>query len=57
MAKRGSKGMKISKLTNFFFGIAIGFGLGYSGGTFNLIVSAIFIIIAVILALIYRSEK
>jgi len=55
--KRGNKTIRISKLTNLFFGIAIGFGLGYRGGTLNLIISLAFVIITIILALIYKNQK
>ncbi len=54
---RGDKQVKISKLTNLFLGIAIGFGLGYRGGTLNLVICVAFIIITIILALIYRNQK
>lgn len=56
MEKRQKK-IGISKLTNLFLGIAIGFGLGYKGGTINLIISLAFIVITIILALIYKKEK
>ena len=56
-AKKEGKGIKISKLTNLFFGIAIGFGLGYRGGKLNLIVAGIFILVTIILAFMYKNQK
>ncbi len=56
--KRGKdKPVGISKLTNLFLGIALGTLIGYYGGTPNLIIAGIAILIIVILALIYGKEK
>ncbi len=55
--KKSDKNIQISKLTNLFFGIAIGFGLGYKGGTVNLVIAAIFIAVTIILAFVYKIQK
>ncbi|MFH1327222.1 MAG: hypothetical protein ABIH59_03805 [archaeon] len=54
--KRGNK-IGITKLTNLFFGIALGFLIGYKGGTWNLIFAGIAIIITLVLAIIYKNKK
>jgi len=57
MVKKRVKGVHISKLTNLFFGIALGFLIGYKGGTWNLILAAIAIIITIILAVVYKNKE
>jgi len=52
--KRGKeKPLKISKLTNLFLGIALGTLIGYYGGTPNLIIAGIAVVVIIILAIIY----
>ena len=55
--KKSGKNMGVSKLTNLFLGIALGFIIGYRGGTANLILAAIAIVITIILAVIYKNQK
>ena len=49
--------VKINKLTNLFLGIALGTLIGYYGGTPNLIIAGIAILVIIILAITYKNEK
>ncbi|MEK6945937.1 MAG: hypothetical protein AABW63_04055 [Nanoarchaeota archaeon] len=51
------KGVEINKLTNLFLGIALGFLMGYRGGTTNLILAVCAIVITIILAVVYKNQK
>ncbi|MEK6917947.1 MAG: hypothetical protein AABW51_03280 [Nanoarchaeota archaeon] len=51
------KGIEINKLTNLFLGIALGFLMGYRGGTTNLVLAVCAIIITIILAVVYKNRK
>jgi uncharacterized membrane protein len=51
------KGIEINKLTNLFLGIALGFLMGYKGGTANLVLAVCAIVITIILAIVYKNQK
>jgi len=55
--KSVKKPVKISKLTNLFLGIALGTLIGYYGGTPNLIIAGVAIVVIILLAIIYRNER
>lgn len=59
--KRGKakpdKPVGISKLTNLFLGIALGTLIGYYGGTPNLVIAGIAVVIIIILASMYGKER
>jgi hypothetical protein len=55
--KKGENSVRISKLTNLFLGIALGTIIGYWGGTTNLWLAGIAIVIAIVLAIIYKNQR